>query len=108
MELMILVLSKTELLDDVLEAIAEAGAYEAGVVEAEGLEKILATDIPIFAGLRQMLEGDKAKKSLILAPLLPGATIQELDKLLQDRGIDFRSAGTGVMASVKLDHVIAP
>jgi hypothetical protein len=55
-----------------------------------------------------MLDGDKAKKSLIMAPLLPGATMEELDKLLLDRGIDFRSAGTGVMASVKLEKVIAP
>lgn len=108
MELVVLVLGKTELLDDVLSAVAEVGAYEAGVVEAEGLEKILATDIPIFAGLRQMLEGGKEKKMLIMAPLLPGATIQELDKLLLDRGVDFRSAGMGVMASVKLDTVIAP
>ena len=108
MELVILLLGKIELLDDVLSAVAEAGAYEAGVVEAEGLEKILATDIPIFAGLRQMLDGGKEKKVLIIAPLLPGATLQELDELLLDRGIDFRSAGTGVMASVKLDRVIAP
>lgn len=108
MELVILVLGKIELLDDVLSAIAEAGAYDAGVVEAEGLEKILATDIPIFAGLRQMLDGDKEKKMLIVAPLLPGASIQELNKLLLDRGIDFKSAGMGVMASVKLDTVIAP
>ena len=108
MELVILVLGKIELLDDVLSAIAEAGAYEAGVVEAEGLEKILATDIPIFAGLRQMLEGDKAKKMLIVAPLLPGTSIQELNKLLLDRGVDFKTPGMGVMASVKLDTVIAP
>lgn len=108
MELVVLLLSKLEFLDDVLSAIAEAGAYEAGVVEAEGLEKILATDIPIFAGLRQMLNGGKEKKTLILAPLLPGATIEELDKLLLDRGIDFRSQGVGVMCSVKLDKVIAP
>jgi hypothetical protein len=108
MELVILLLGKLDLLDDVLSAIAEVGAYEAGVVEAEGLEKILATDIPIFAGLRQMLDGGKEKKILIVIPLLPGATIQELDKLLLDRGIDFRSQGMGVMASVKLDKVIAP
>ena len=108
MELVILLLGNLELLDDVLSAVAEAGAYEAAVVEAEGLEKILATDIPIFAGLRQMLDGGKEKKILIVAPLLPGATLEELDKLLQDRGIDFRSQGTGVMASVKLDKVIAP
>jgi hypothetical protein len=108
MELVVLILGKLELLDEVLSAIAEVGAYEAGVVEAEGLEKILATDVPIFAGLRQMLDGGKEKKVLITAPLLPGATLDELDKLLLDRGIDFRSAGTGVLASVKLDKVIAP
>lgn len=108
MELVILILGKLELLDDVLSAVAEVGAYEAAVVEAEGLEKILATDIPIFAGLRQMLDGGKEIKTLITAILLPGATIDELDKLLLDRGIDFRSAGTGVLASVKLDKVIAP
>ena len=108
MELVVLILGKLELLDEVLSAIAEVGAYEAGVVEAEGLEKILATDVPIFAGLRQMLDGGKEKKTLITAPLLPGATLDELDRLLLDRGIDFRSAGTGVLASVKLDKVIAP
>jgi hypothetical protein len=108
MELVILILGKLELLDDALSAVAEVGAYEAAVVEAEGLEKILATDIPIFAGLRQMLDGGKEMKTLITAILLPGATVDELDKLLLDRGIDFRSAGTGVLASVKLDKVIAP
>jgi hypothetical protein len=108
MELVIIILGKLELLDDVLSAVAEAGAYEAAVVEAEGLEKILATDVPIFAGLRQMLDGGKEIKTLIVVPLLPGTTMEELDKLLQERGVDFRSAGMGVLASVKLDKVIAP
>ncbi len=108
MDFVIILLNKAELLDDALSAIAEVGAYDAGVVEAEGLEKILAEDIPIFAGLRQMLDGEKAKKSLIVAPLLPGSSIKELDKLLLDRGIDFRAPEVGVMMSVKLDTIITP
>ena len=107
-ELAIILLGKSELLDEVLSAIAEVGVHDAGVAEAEGLEKILAEDIPIFAGLRQILEGEKAKRHVIIAPLLPGANIDELDKLLLDRGIDFRAPETGVMMSISIDKIITP
>jgi len=54
MKLMVFVLNKEEKLEEVLEGFLEIGIKGATVVESVGMGKIIANDIPIFAGLREL------------------------------------------------------
>ncbi len=54
MKLMVFVLNQEEKLEEVLEGFLEIGIKGATVVESVGMGKIIASDIPIFAGLREL------------------------------------------------------
>ncbi len=58
MELMFVVLNKEEYLDTVLAALAELEVHDAVIQDGEKLGSYLAHEVPIFAGLRQLI-GEK-------------------------------------------------
>ncbi len=54
MKLLVIVLNKENFLDDILSSLVELGVMGATVIESTRMSEILAREIPIFAGLRQM------------------------------------------------------
>lgn len=59
MKLLVCVLNETEKLNDLMGAMAEFGITGATVVESQGMGRILSEQIPVFAGFRQLLAGDR-------------------------------------------------
>lgn len=106
MELLILILNKEELLNDVLSAFVEAGITKGTIIHSEGMGGILAYDIPVFAGLRQLMGNSKKHNKTILALIKDSSVIPELKKILLDTGIDFSQPGTGIMFSVPVKDVM--
>ena len=67
MELLVIVLNKTEFLNDLLSLMVEAGITHSTILDSEGMGHHLAYEIPIFAGLRQLIGETKAHNKTILA-----------------------------------------
>jgi hypothetical protein len=56
MHLLIFVLNKEEHLEEVLEVFLELDIHGATIIDSIGMGRILAHDIPIFAGFRNLMQ----------------------------------------------------
>ncbi|MFV2073151.1 MAG: hypothetical protein ACC742_10935 [Thermoanaerobaculales bacterium] len=66
MRLLVAIIHREELLDEVLSALVEIGAPDAVVVESRSGLELLERDLPIFAGLRTLVPGGIDFSRLVL------------------------------------------
>lgn len=66
MQLLVVVLHREELLDDVLSALVELELPDAIVVETRTSLELLERDLPIFAGIRSLIPGGIDFSRLVL------------------------------------------
>ena len=66
MKLLLIVLNKEELLDDLIQAFLEVDVRGATVLDSVGMGRILSHDIPIFAGLKGLLSGNRPHNKTLL------------------------------------------
>ena len=70
MHLFIFVLNKEEHLEEILEAFLELGMTGATIVDSIGMGRILAHDIPIFAGFRSLMQESRSGNKTIITVVL--------------------------------------
>ena len=63
--LLVFILNKPELLDDVITLFVELGVGGATILESTGMAKYLSDEIPIFAGFREVLQGARPNNRTI-------------------------------------------
>lgn len=56
MDMLIIVLNKTELLNDIMETLLDAGVRGATVIESSGMGRTLCAKVPIFGGIRHLFD----------------------------------------------------
>ncbi|MEJ2188959.1 MAG: hypothetical protein P8Y93_05985 [Acidobacteriota bacterium] len=66
MHLLVAVIHREEVLDDVLSALVETEAPDAVVIESRSGLELLERDLPIFAGLRSLVPGGIDFSRLVL------------------------------------------
>lgn len=103
MKLLVIVLNKENFLDDVLSCLVEMGVMGATVIESTRMSEILAREIPIFAGLRQMRREGRAYNRVIIAPVEKKETLRELLNVLKEMDIDFTNPETGFLFTIPIE-----
>ena len=105
MQLLVVVLHREDLLDDVLSILVEMEAPDAVVVESRSGLELLERDIPIFAGLRSLVPSGIDFSRLVLCLIeLEGhaeealAAIRELDT--GDHADPDRPSNTAILVPV--------
>jgi len=106
MELLVIILNRTELLNDLLSVLVETGVDKATIFESEGMGHHLAYNVPIFAGIRQLVGESAGEGRTIMAITEDSGIMEELPVLLKDAGIDFEKKGTGVIFTVPVSGII--
>jgi len=106
MELLVVVLNRVELLNDLLSVLVEAGITRATVFDSEGMGHHLAYEVPIFAGLRKMLGEAGAHNKTIFALIDDKKLVGQLKKLLKEVNIDFTRPGNGIMFTLPVGNVV--
>ena len=93
MRLLIAVLHREDLLDEVLSALVELEEPDAVVVESRSGLELLERDLPIFAGLRSLIPSGIDFSSLVICLIEDPnraqkalATIRDLAELTDDSG----------------------
>ncbi len=103
MKLLVFVLNKEEFLEEVLEAYVEAGVAGATIVDSEGMGRFLAYEVPIFAGFKEFMKGNKPYNKTILSVIRNEAVIEKLKKLVDEVVGGLDNPGTGIMFTVPVD-----
>lgn len=103
MKLLVFVLNKEELLDDVLSAYIEAGIPGATIVDSEGMGRFLTYEVPLFADFKDFMKGNKPYNKTILSVVRYETKIDTLVCLLEQICGDLEDPGTGIFFTVPVD-----
>ncbi len=103
--LFILALSDQKKMKTVISNLVEIGAHTSLIVDSETLEKKLAYDIPIFAGL-SYFKGKSPYSKTFIGILDNSHQIDYLNDLLKKEDIDLSIPGAGFLLSIKTEKII--
>ncbi len=104
MQLIIFFLNKEEYLNEILEAFLELDIHGATVLDSVGMGRILAHDIPIFAGFQNLLQESRPGNKTILS-VVPEQKIKPLSKEIEHIVGDLDEPGNGLLLSLPIDYL---
>ncbi len=103
MKLLVFVLNKEELLEEVLEAYVEAGIVGATLLDSEGMGRFLAYEVPLFADFKDFMKGNKPYNKTILSIVRDEAAVKRLIPILDKVVGGFSNPGTGIIFTLPVD-----
>lgn len=103
--MVVFVLNKEELLDEVLAAYVEAGIGGATILDSEGMGRFLTYEVPLFADFKQFMKGNKPYNKTIFSVVQNEALIPRLEKLLDKVCGGLDAPGTGIFFTIPVDYV---
>ncbi|MFO7850193.1 MAG: P-II family nitrogen regulator [Spirochaetia bacterium] len=106
MKLVVFILNREELLDDVLSAYVEAGIPGATVLDSEGMGRYLTYEVPLFADFKEFMKGNKPYNKTILSVVSDESVIPELKKILDSITGGLSRPGTGILFTIPVDYAV--
>ncbi|GAK59653.1 hypothetical protein U27_06638 [Candidatus Vecturithrix granuli] len=104
MKLLVFILNKEELIEDVLTAYVEAGISGATILDSEGMGHFLTYEIPLFADFKDFMKGNKPYNKTILSVIRHEEQITRLEHLLDKICGGLDDPGTGILFTVPVDY----
>lgn len=104
MQLLVILLNREDYLDDILAELLELEVTGASVVEGIAMERVLAKDVPIFAGLLQTTQGSRSFNKNIFAVIKDGQIVDRLMEFLKELDIDMTDPNTGILFTLPIDY----
>ena len=105
MKLIVVVLNKTEYLEDLLAGFLEIGVAGATVLDGAGMGRILSHDVPIFAGLRSAFPGASPGNKTIFT-VTADELVDDVLAVIEDVCGSFEEAGSGVVFVIDVEHAL--
>jgi nitrogen regulatory protein P-II 1 len=103
MKLLVFVLNNEEYLEQVLSAYVEAGVAGATILDSEGMGRFLAYEVPLFAGFKSFMKGNRPYNKTILSVIREQEIIDDLKKLIDEIVGGLDKPGTGIMFTLPID-----
>lgn len=106
MQLLILILKQIDLIDKILQQLAEEGIKGGTILEGSGMAKSLRDlhDTPMFGMLRHLAEEDGFEESKVMMFVLDDNRAVVARNTIK-KAVDLRAANTGIMFSVPITYV---
>ena len=108
MHILFITLYREDLIDEVLSALVELEIGGAIVVDGTAMERILADDVPIFAGLWQTIGDSHDRVRLVMAQLTDRGQLDALFRVLLDSGVDLSDDAVGRLCLVPAEFPEPP
>lgn len=105
MQLLIAVINQEERIEEILSGFLEIGITGATLINTEGMGRLLASEIPIFAGL-QALVGRTRPRNQTLFSVLDDDKVDAALALLQEVCGDFSQPATGIVVTLPVNRVL--
>jgi nitrogen regulatory protein PII len=104
MKLVVFILNREELLEQVLEAFVESGVPGATVLDSAGLGRTLSSKVPLFAEIQESMQGIKPANRVIFSLVGDEPAVRRLEKLLEASCGDLSVPGNGLLFTVPVDY----
>lgn len=105
MKLLVFVLNKEELLEEILEAFVEAGIPGATILDSEGMGRFLTYEIPLFTDFKEFMKGNKPYNKTIFSVVDKQEKIKKLEELIEKICGNLSQSGTGILFTIPVDYV---
>ena len=103
MHLLAIILNEEKYLDDILAELIELEISGATVIDGVAMERVLAKDVPIFAGLLQTTRGSRSYNKNIFALIPDRKIIEQFIHILSEIGIDLSDPAIGTLFTIPVD-----
>ena len=104
MKLLVFILNKEEFLEEILEAFLELNIKGATILDSVGMGSILAQDIPIFAGFKNLLQGSRPANKTILT-VIPEDLVRPAINAIEQIVGSLKEPGRGLLFVLNVDEV---
>lgn len=105
MQLLIAVINQEERMEEILSGFLEIGITGATLISSEGMGRLLAAEVPIFAGL-EALAGRTRPRNQTLFSVLEDDKVEPALALLQEVCGDFSRPATGIVVTLPVNRVL--
>ena len=105
MKLLVFILNNEEYLEEVMAAYVESGVTGATIVDSEGMGRFLTYEIPLFAGFKEFMKGNKPYNKTILSVIRDDETLNSVKELVDEIVGGLDNPGTGIMFTLPIDWV---
>jgi len=105
MQLLVAVINQEEKLDEIVSGFLELGITGATIVNSEGMGRVLAHDIPIFAGLQTLIARSRPKNQTIFSVIDDESKVDGAIALLTEICGDLDDPATGIVFTVPVLRV---
>ena len=108
MKALVLILNKTEKLNDVLEAYVKVGIKGATVVDSQGMGSALSeSNLPMFGGfLRTVLDNNRPFNKVIFSVVKDEEVLNDAIAAVENILGDMSKPGVGLMFVMPVDRVV--
>ncbi len=103
--LLVVVLNRTEKLENILERFIDVDVRGATIVDSEGMGRTLETEIPIFGTLQEILNAGKGRRpesKTIFTVIKEEKTLRDAERVVREELSGFKEAGTGIMFALPI------
>jgi nitrogen regulatory protein P-II 1 len=104
-QLLVAVINQEEKLEEILSGFLEIGVTGATIVNSEGMGRMLANEVPIFAGLAALASRTRPRNQMVFS-VLAEDKVETALALLQEVVGDFDEPATGIAFTLPLTRVL--
>jgi nitrogen regulatory protein PII len=105
MQLLVAVINHAELVDDVLAGFVELGITGATLVESKGMGRVLAQELPIFAGLQSLNTLSRTANRTIFC-VTEEAKVDAAIRMIEETCGDLGGTGAGIVFTLPVSRVV--
>ncbi|MFH1754889.1 MAG: P-II family nitrogen regulator [Candidatus Latescibacterota bacterium] len=107
MKLFVFICNQPEKLEEILEGFLEVGITGATVIDSMGMGRILATEVPIFAGLRESFFGAATSSNkTILSVIRDSDKIQAAYDMIEEICGKLDDPGAGIAFTIPVEQAM--
>ena len=104
-KLLVCIISHEKRIEEVLEALLDAGITRASILDARGMFDYLTGEIPLFAGFRSLIETTGKTNKMIISVVENEDRLQEAFAIIERIYGDFSHSNTGILFGLDIADV---
>ena len=105
MQVLVAVINREESIDSVLAGFVELGITGATVVESKGMGRVLSREMPIFAGVRTLIELSRPANRTLFC-VVDDAKVDDAIAMIQDACGSMADPGAGIIFTLPVARVV--
>jgi nitrogen regulatory protein PII len=105
-QLLIAVINQEERMEEILSGFLEIGITGATLINTEGMGRLLASEVPIFAGLEALVGRTRPRNQTLFSVIEDDDKVDRALALLQEVCGDFSRPATGIVVTLPVNRVL--